>query len=327
MVRNINRWLCKKSVTHLLLDGGTLSVKEGFHEDYICDVLNNERLCVVEKKTQLFRFFVDVDYVGEQQLDFEKVAVEISKVVDAGPCVIAKAAPRNTEKGTKYGMHMIWPESAVNKQRANSIRVKILDEFGPDEWEKIIDGSVYSGSGLRMLWSYKKEHDSTPYVPWGKIDEHGTFREFTNKDPSVHFLDLFSIRIQDQKFLEETVIGGSDHCELETFIRKNMPGQEKTKITRVGKCKNKKDYWVRTDSRYCENVKREHKSNHVWFVLSPKGTIGQMCEDETCKGWKGRLYRIPSRLIPNEGVLDGCPRRNINDYLPDGWRRTTSFIV
>jgi hypothetical protein len=323
-MRNINRWLSKTSVTHLLLDGGTLSAKEGFYEDYVFDVLNGEKLCVVEKKTPQFRFFVDVDFVSdENELDFEKVALEISKVVSAGTCVIAKAEPRKTPKGTKYGMHMIWPDSVVNKQRANSTRIKILDEFGSD-WEHIIDSSVYSGSGLRMLWSYKNEPGSTQYVPWGKIDgETCEFREFKNKDPSRHFLELFSIRISSSTtshILEDSKSEKSTG-ELETFIRMNIPGQETAKVTRVGKCKNKKDYWVRTNSRYCEHVKRDHKSNHVWFVLSPKGcTICQKCEDEECKNWKGRLYRIPSRLIPNEGILDSDSHRNINDYLPDGWK-------
>lgn len=331
MVRRINRWLSKKSTTHLLLDGGTLSAKEGFHEDYVFDVTNGERLCVVEKKTSLFRFFIDVDYVGEQELDLEKLAVEISKVVNLGPCVLAKASPRKTEKGTKYGMHMVWPESVVNKQRANSLRVKILDEFGHEEWEKIIDASVYSGSGLRMLWSYKKEQDSTPYVPWGKIEDH-TFHEFRNKEPSVHFLDLFSIRVSDHRACDDVSSATQKNSEeLENFIRRNLPGQERMKITRIGKCKNKKDYWIGTDSRYCENVKRDHKSNHVWFALNPKAlTICQRCEDESCKEWKGRLYRIPSRLIPNndnERVLDSGSRRVVAHYIPDGWKNKSELFI
>jgi hypothetical protein len=323
MVRNINRWFGKTSVTHLLLDGGTLSAKEGFHDDYIFDVLCGERLCVVENKTQQFRFFVDVDYVSDDnELDFAKLAIEISRVANLGQCVVARAESRQTPKGKKYGMHMIWPESMVNKQRANSIRLKILDEFGPD-WEHIIDASVYSGSGLRMLWSYKNEPDSTQYIPWGKVVEGEGFKEFKNKDPSTHFLDLFSIRVSSphSNTIQSEKTKSEETGELETFIRKNIPGQENAKVTRIGKCKNKKDYWIGTDSRYCDHVKRDHKSNHVWFVLSPKlNTVSQMCEDEECKNWKGRLYRIPSRLIPNEGVLDGDSRCVIANYLPDGWK-------
>lgn len=325
-MRNINRWLSKTQVTHLLLDGGTLSAKEGFHDDYVADVMNGEKLFVVEKKTTHFRFFVDLDYTGDSELDFEKVVKEISKIVNSGHCVIAKAHPRLTPKGeTKYGVHVIWPESIVNKQKANSIRIKILDEFG-SEWEKIIDASVYSGSGLRMLWSYKKEDGSTPYVPWGSIDEHGTFKEFKDKSPSSSLLDLFSIRVTSttDSFSSNVVLEDSSQSELEYFIRRNLPGQESAKVLRISKCKNKKDYWVRTNSKYCDNVKREHKSNHVWFLLSPNGTISQRCEDDECKKYKGRCYRIPSRLIPNERVLDTSSHRLVIDYLPDGWKLNQS---
>ena len=201
------------------------------------------------------------------------------------------------------------------------MRMRILDEFGSD-WEHIIDSSVYAGSGLRMLWSYKNEQGSTPYIPWGKIENNYEFKEFKNKDPSTHFLELFSIRTASNATLDVSQITpSSSSSELESFIQKNIPGQENTRVTRIGKRKTEKDYWVRTNSRYCDHIKREHKSNHVWFILNPsRCTIGQMCEDEECKNWKGRLYRIPSRLIPNEGVLDRSSHCCIIDYLPSGWK-------
>lgn len=335
MTREINAWMSKTNVTHLLLDGGTLSAKEGFHEAYVRDVSRGERLCVVEKKTApYFKFFVDVDYSSSASeedcpMDFKKVALEIFRVVNLGPCVLARAAPRKNTKGgaTKYGLHIVWPESTVTKQMANGIRMNILDEFGDPEWEKIIDSSVYSGSGLRMLWSYKNEKGSTPYVPWARIHADGTFEEFScgSSSPSVDMLRLFTIRTTDAP------AGGgggggpasssSKNPELETFIRTNIPGQENARILKVSMCKNKKDYWVSTSSKYCENVKREHKSNHVWFVYKPGAKIiAQKCQDEECKGYTGRFYRIPSRLIPNERVLDTGAHRHIADYLPDGWK-------
>ena len=322
-MRNINRWLSKTGVTHLLLDGGTLSAKEGFYEDYIADLNNGERLFVVEKKTNQFRFFVDLDYTtnDDTQIDFVKVVSEISKIVQVGHCVLAKASPRKTPKGTKYGLHVVWPESVVTKQLANGIRMKILDEFGP-EWEKIIDASVYSGSGLRMIWSYKNEEGSTPYVPWGRINEDGTFIEFKSVFPSVEFLELFSIRTTGtHQPITENIVNNGNSSELEQFIQKNLPGQQNARVLRISKCKNKKDFWIRTNSKYCDNVKREHKSNHVWFLLSPKGLISQRCEDDECKKYSGRFYRIPSRLIPNERVLDCGSHRHIADYLPDGWKQ------
>lgn len=326
-MREINKWMCKNgtTTTHLLLDGGTLTAGESFYEDYIGDILHGERLCVVEKKTTPhFRFFVDVDFVSdEHELDFVKVSLVISKIlVDLGPCVLARAKPRNVEGGQKYGLHIVWPESVVTKQRANSLRLKILSELGSD-WEKIIDASVYAGSGLRMLWSHKNEPTSTHYIPWGEIRD-GTWTEFTEKSPSVEYLKMFSIRIEGNIVVVHESLSSSassNESELEMYIRTNIPGQSSAKIIKISKCKNKKDYWIGTTSKYCEHVKREHKSNHVWFCLRPSGMIAQKCQDDECKGYTGRFYRIPSRLIPNEGSVADIHRCVINDYLPDGWKK------
>lgn len=319
-MREINKWMCKSGgkTTHLLLDGGTLTAGESFYDDYIGDILHGERLCVVEKKTNQFRFFVDVDFVSdEHELDFVKVSLVLSNIVDLGPCVLARARPRPVEGGQKYGLHIIWPESIVTKQRANSLRLKILSELGSD-WEKIIDASVYAGSGLRMIWSLKNEPDSTPYIPWGEIRE-GVWKEFADKNPTVEYLKLFSIRVEGSVHVPHEI--PASHSELEMYIRTNIPGQASAKIVKISKCKNKKDYWIGTTSRYCDNVKREHKSNHVWFCLRPSGMIAQKCQDDECKGYTGRFYRIPSRLIPNEGSVADNPRCTINDYLPDGWKK------
>ena len=324
-MKEINKWMCKNGKTHLLLDGGTLTAGESFYEDYIGDILHGERLCVVEKKTTPhFRFFVDVDFVSdEHELDFVKVSLVIYKILsDLGPCVLARAKPRRVEGGQKYGLHIVWPESVVTKQRANSLRLRILSELGSD-WEKIIDASVYAGSGLRMLWSHKKEPNSTQYIPWGKICNFESFDEFEDKSPSVEYLRMFSIRILESVSggVRESSSSSSQHSELEMYIRTNIPGQASAKILKISKCKNKKDYWIGTTSKYCEHVKREHKSNHVWFCLRPSGMIAQKCQDDECKGYTGRFYRIPSRLIPNEGSVADTHRCIINDYLPDGWKK------
>lgn len=328
-MKNIDRWRSAKNVTHLLLDGGTLSVKEddnGFNSAYVRDLLNGERLFVVEKKTTpQFRFFVDIDYVGETPLDFEKVCLELHKIVNLGPCYIAKAHPRIVPKGTKYGVHVVWSESVVDKPMAQSLRLKILAEFGDESWEKIIDASVYSGSGLRMIWSFKNEPGSTPYVPWAKISNTSSLEKFSNVHPCVEYLNLFSIRTREELSLSS--VSHESTSELEDFIRKNLPGQENARVLKVQKCKKSENgLWIGTNSRYCEHVKREHKSNHVWFNVRALGnsgwhTIAQKCQDEECKMWKGRLYRFPSRLIPNERVLDTGSRRVISDYFPDGWKK------
>lgn len=322
-MKSIQKWMSKKNTTHLLLDGGTLCAGEGFHEAYISDILHGERLCVVEQKTPWFRFFVDVDFVSEEhELDFVKVAIELYKIVDLETCVIARAKPRRVENGMKYGMHIIWPYSKVNKKTANTIRTKIIDEMGSD-WEKVFDPSVYAGSGLRMLWSYKGQDDnSTLYIPWGVITRC-EFKEFEDKQPDVKYLELFSIRIENSKEDPVSTLIKEDHNELEYFIRKNVTGQEKLKIIRIVPWKKSKkgDMCIVTDSKYCENIHRCHKSNHVCFHLTRDGILTQRCNDDECKGFKSKKsFKIPSRLIPNEGSVAAHTSRCIIDYLPDGLR-------
>lgn len=318
--------------THLLLDGGTLYVPEdeepAFFRAYVSEILEGRRLYIVEQKTPVFKFFVDVDFTSEtDELDFVKLSECLHEIVDIGPCVVSKATPRKMSDGkTKYGLHIIWQNSEVTKQKAQGLRMKILLKMG-SEWEKIIDPNVYSGSGLRMLWSHKNEAGSTVYVPWGKIED-GTFVEFTDNTPTPEFLKMFSIISRNKtppstKHEEQLNINVTD---IESFIRKNVKGQERTKVMKISKCGNKKDFWVRTNSRYCENVSRCHKSNHVWFCINTRERLlYQKCQDDDCKNFTGTKYRIPSHLIPNERILDNGSHRIISDYLPDGWKWKGSF--
>lgn len=53
-------------------------------------------------------------------------------------------------------------------------------------------------------------------------------------------------------------------------------------------------------NRYCERIGRQHKSNHVIYVVDiRKGVYYQKCHDPDCRG-----YRSPLRLIPDNVLLD-----------------------
>ncbi len=337
------------NTTHLLLDGGTLSVPpdqiEEFYREYLKDISSGLGCCIVEKKTEpRFRFFIDFDCVvlGEEDVpNLVGIAETLYSLCDAclsSPCFVARAGTRDVEKGgKKYGMHLIWSDTSVSRQQAMGIRASILDQLEGDEWAKFIDASVYAGSGLRMLWSFKAPSSgtSTPYVPWGIIRPSTMrFEEFKDRTPSIEFLRKFSIRIENQEeaSIGETLDGFScgAKSELEAFIRKNIPGQERLRITKITPWKRSKTDWcVSTDSKFCENVGRDHKGNHVCFRLTPLGVLSQRCNDDACKGFKSkREYRIPSRLLPEEAVngrvLAGSHIRTIYDYLPDGWRGSES---
>ena len=47
------------------------------------------------------------------------------------------------------------------------------------------------------------------------------------------------------------------------------------------------------DYRYCENVKRQHKKNQVYFLVDPINKVYyQRCYDPDCKGFQSAKQRI-----------------------------------
>jgi len=276
----MERWKSQNKWTHLLLNGGKLLVPNDemdmFYHEY---VESPTKLYIIEQKTKRFKFFIDVD--SDNKLDSVKLAQEFSKIVDGGKCLIATSDPN-------FGLHFIWPDLIVDSKKARSIRLRILQEFG-NEWAKIIDENVYTGPGLRMLWSYKTTDDSSVYVPYGYLKNLEFFPFSQEKTSSM--LRMFSIRSNVEGDVSPPRKEEQD-SDLETFIRINIPHQTNLKI--ISLTKNGKV--VATTSKYCENVKREHKSNHVWFLIDTKtNTISQRCHDEGCAQFQGRKYRLPPR--------------------------------
>ncbi|CAF2523960.1 unnamed protein product [Rotaria sp. Silwood2] len=64
--------------------------------------------------------------------------------------------------------------------------------------------------------------------------------------------------------------------------------------------------------RYCENVKRHHKKNQIYFIVDPiKGTYFQKCYDPECYGFQSPLHYIINEqtTLPNSeetNSMDEC---------------------
>ena len=211
------------------------------------------------------------------------------------------------------------------------------------------------GSGFRMPWSHKMaKHMSCggqgcqDCEGVGKIIQVAYLPVFVYKSgplstllkidqqPNVDILKMSSIRTdQPQNIIVEppssVIKEGSftdaqtrDEIEndelkglLEQFIQKNMEGQSTSVITKL--FKHKESYLVSTNSKYCENLKRTHSSNHVWFYISGS-VIAQKCfcrcetirgrRDGFCKDFYGRMHtltpNIVNRLYPNKEDLKKC---------------------
>jgi hypothetical protein len=89
-------------------------------------------------------------------------------------------------------------------------------------------------------------------------------------------------------------------ASLQNHIRKYMEGQGSADVTKV--YVHGDIYLVSTNSKYCENLKRNHASNHVWFLISGDSIRQKcFCRCETirgringfCKDFSGRALVLP----------------------------------
>jgi len=215
--------------------------------------------------------------------------------------------------------------------------------YGSRDWKDIVDISVYGnnsrntkGSGFRMPWSHKKgKHEActgqgcelcnntgketqSEYLPIF-IYKHGpsSTLQKTEQKPSVDILHMATLRTQS---MDPVLIEGARKENtftplqtenefknqealllVEAFVRKNVEGQTTASITKM--FKYNKQFLVSTNSKYCENKKCNHNSNHVWFHIVGD-TIAQKCFSTTnvlrqygfCKDFSGRRHQLSKKI-------------------------------
>ena len=214
--------------------------------------------------------------------------------------------------------------------------------FPSMKWRDIVDTSVYGagkknakGSGFRMPWSHKKaKHEACGGAGCegcekGKVTQgqyrpvllyDGDLTHIHDREPSVDIMHMATLRTEAT---EHVVVEGSTRVEgaftiqetkntyenievqniLQTFIQKNMDGQQSSEVTKI--YIHDKIFLVSTNSKYCENIERKHASNHVWFLIEGD-TITQkcFCRCETTKGrlhgfcrdFAGRSHTLPDKI-------------------------------
>lgn len=330
---NIRRWSKKgtQAPTHVLMNGGQLYVPEedtdAFWTEYVAAIFAGQKLYVVEQKTERFKFFIDLDFKHQEPLGEDsalEICQRIHEVVATGRCLVARAPPRPLKDGlVKSGLHMHWPDIIVCRTEAMALRTRILLALEDPSWAQVIDSSVYGGSGLRCLWSHKKP-EGDPYVPWRSVPDGASL----SSTPSVQALKLFAVRTgPDEVQSPSRSPVGPSNSRLEDFIRKNMDGQSHARVKGIRKTRKGegKGLCVETDSRYCERVCQEHRSNHVWFYLRGR-TIQQMCLDEECTGFKGREHILPPSISDEAPDMAGPAHHSAVDLLPETWRGSFQIL-
>src|SRR6056300_963115 len=111
------------NLSHVLMDGGVLSVPfdklNEFHEKYIEAVKSGEKLFVVEQKSPLYNFFVDIDYKDTHSLTLDEIQ-DICKIIcdkvkrhGGKDCLVSVSPPRPSDStqrlvSTSIGRGSSW---------------------------------------------------------------------------------------------------------------------------------------------------------------------------------------------------------------------------
>ena len=213
------------------------------------------------------------------------------------------------------------------------------------------------GSGFRMPWSlklvkhdacrgqgcagckFKRKIEQLAYLPLF-VYKTGPLSMLTNigQNPDVDILKMSAVRTNEPQntVIDNPSVNTKDEGSfslaqtkdeiqneelksmIEVFVRKNMEGQGESMITKI--FRHNDTYLVSTTSKYCENLKRDHGSNHIWFFVSGK-VIAQKCfcrcetlhgrRDGFCKDFYGRKYQLPpsitDKLYPKKEDIKKCP--------------------
>lgn len=366
----------KNDISHVLMDGGVLSVPFDrlniFYDICIQCIKSGEHIFVVEQKTNIYNFFIDIDYKDDEALTLEQIKqfsqTIFSKIKSFSgaeqTCIVSVAKPKLKDGKIKSGVHMNFPKMLVDQHRAIQLMyhlIHTLSEIYPYiDWPKFIDPAVYgkldsgsNGSGFRMPWSHKKsKHDDckgngcdvcnrsgkiteVSYLPVFLLEKH-SITELPIQDPPMkELLELTTIRsdktladcitvpdaieqatvINKSKFKKEREFTAAQSKQIitdetlrqkiEMFVNKHMKGQENTKIKKILKWKD--HFLIEADSKFCENLNRNHSSNRIYFfVHGIHKTICQkcFCTCETtegrrhgfCKDFSGRVNQLPPQI-------------------------------
>ena len=348
----------KSNISHVLMDGGILSVPferlNEFYDIYLKAVNLGEKIFVVEQKTTPFNFFVDLDYKDEEDIPFERLEEYVRIVCDrvtlyGGKDVLISAASPKYDGNNlkKYGIHMNWPGFVVDHASAMALYSHIVSTmnlmFPGKPWDNIVDASVYGngrknvkGSGFRMPWSHKyvKGEIHGEYKPVIMYThEDGKLTRIFDEDPTIEIMYMATVRTQSTSIniIEGSVRdeGSFSANEMKNEFRNETTSHELAMFiqnemegqsrTQIRKIfGNKHTFLVSSNSRYCENREQTHSSNHVWFLINGK-TIQQRCFC-TCETMKGRRYGYCKDFYGRKHMI---PEHIFKELYPDGYHPPT----
>ncbi len=248
---------CKKDKNHIENQnsckyGGMYRIDPYELYNYILHNENAKHSCFVERRTEYFMLFFDLDVADQLIIDNKFDVIKlfefiIDKIIGAISFYIRVG---NSKKEIKYiysdrndknnKLHLYFPNIILNSYQAMAIRNKLLSDILKDnifnlskeQYETIIDDSVYKQSGLRLLFQVKP-HEKGYY---GINFEKSTFKKL----PSNRYdqLVVTSIR-RTETNINVNLINNDDQCALLFIDAENIINNVKNPIKQKKQNENK----------------------------------------------------------------------------------------
>lgn len=315
-----------------------------FLNAYAIAVVQGLRPCLVELRTPVFRLFLDLDVVerADHPLDFARVMTVLQRRVgatfeeDAPRAVVCATPPAATaDGGLKAGRHVVWTNVWCTAATALALRAAVVDDLQaelPDAcvkpWTAVVDACVFRANGLRMPWSAKARGGAGVYVPveaWtaGGAEAVGEVggvsavrrwvRELSIRAPGhaeTPVREGAEVVVDEEQAAEGVALRGTTTSlaayeavlpALLAALPAPYAGSRFIAAIRAESC-----FILRSSSRYCANVEREHTASNVYFVLSLKGVRQKCyCRNESiegrrwglCRDYGGETHPVPDEVL------------------------------
>ena len=299
-----NKWKTNdiNQCTHLDLSGGKLHVPENEMEEFIklyVELFNagiNIFLCEKLGNSCTFRMFYDLDFKRLSLLDSNKTEI-LTTVLSHLQTDVSSSS--TCIQGC--GFHIVTNEEiscqdAINK--CNSLITNLKVSVPDLPWDNIVDSSVYK-TALRMIGSKKIQRGEV-------IDRYYTL--FSQKNINRLTSEILSkslVRIKNNVISNSKSTIRYEETDLHKYFTKLHIEYSNIKYTMS---KNEHAYIiVNTNSKFCTNLGKEHKSNGIYFVINPDRKLYQkcFCSCETkagrkkgfCKDYKSKSIILPKHIF------------------------------
>jgi len=245
-------------------------------------------------------------------------------------CLVSAADIKTHDDGSlKRGFHIIFPEIIVNAPIALAFRdvlVAKLEAVCPgiclNPWSDIIDPCVFKANGLRAIYSCKGPNEDRAYAPILSVAQ-GTIQpvDNTNVQERRVFVHECSIRvfgstltpcrggqdsIADQPHVHSAggvVVGRSVALDVYADVLPKVHAVLPVVYQHqrfMGVFKTEHAVMLRSSSRYCQNVDREHRTSTVYFNVTRKG-VCQKCycrkDDHGCATYSSPIYTLDEETL------------------------------